>query len=315
MPQEGKLLFVTELGKLLVKPGEICVIPRGIQYRVELSDDPTGGSRGYILEVFNGHFELPELGVIGTNGLANPRDFLYPVAHFEKTEAFVCNEKERGGISVDLKVLNTGVTRGTFTDVRYMDSCFQTFTKYNNQFYVAQRAHSCYDVVAWSGNYAPFKYNLLNFNTMNTVSFDHPDPSIFTVLTCRSSVPGVATADFAIFPERWMVAEGTFRPPYYHRNVMAEFMGNIFGKYDAKEEGFLPGGISLHNCVAAHGPDLQAFTLATHLGAHSVSELKPVKMKGSLAFMFETGLPLGVEKNWLECKEKQADYWKCWQGL
>lgn len=180
MPQQGTLLIQTECGKLVVEPSEICVVPRGIKFKV----DPVNGPiRGYVLEVFNGHFELPELGPIGANGLAEPRHFLYPTAHFEDKE-------------------------GTF----------HLINKFNNRFFVAELGHSPFDVVAWHGNYAPFKYDLKLFNTINTVSFDHPDPSIYTVLTVKSAVPGTALADFVIFPPRWMVAEHTFRPPYFHRN-------------------------------------------------------------------------------------------------
>jgi homogentisate 1,2-dioxygenase len=272
VPQSGVLHIKTEFGKLQVSPNEICVIPRGIKYHVAL---PEGPSRGYILEVYNGHFELPELGPIGANGLANPRDFCYPVAHFED-----CLEK------------------------------YQIFTKYCNQLYVATQEHSPFNVVAWCGNYAPFKYDLAKFNVINTVSFDHPDPSIFTVLTCKSALPGVAIADFVIFPPRWMIAEQTFRPAYYHRNVMAEFMGNLRGQYDAKQQGFLPGGASLHNCMAAHGPDLEAFQQATQV------ELKPVKTPDTMAFMFETSLALGVSPWALtESGTLQSEYWKVWAGL
>eukprot|EP00842_Homolaphlyctis_polyrhiza_P001677 jgi/Hompol1/250/HPOL_004117-RA len=209
VPQQGTLDIQTELGFLKVSPGEIVVIQRGIRYSVSLPDGP---SRGYICEIFDGHFELPGLGPIGANGLANPRDFLYPVAAYEDKEG------------VEYTIIN----------------------KYQGYLFATTQTHSPFDVVAWHGNYAPYKYDLSRFNTINTVSFDHPDPSIFTVLTAKSSTPGVALADFVIFPPRWMVAENTFRPPYYHRNCMAEFMGLISGGYDAKQEGFVPGGASLH---------------------------------------------------------------------
>ena len=195
------------------------MIPRGIKFRVDL---PDGASRGYICESYGAPFRLPELGAIGANGLANARDFLAPVAAFEDLDA-------------DCRIV----------------------AKFLGKLWVAEIDHSPLDVVAWHGNYAPYKYDLARFNCINTVSFDHPDPSIYTVLTSPSGV------DFAIFPPRWLVAEHTFRPPWFHRNLMNEFMGLIFGKYDAKAEGFLPGGASLHNCMSGHGPDAETYERAS----------------------------------------------------
>ncbi|KNC98633.1 homogentisate 1,2-dioxygenase [Spizellomyces punctatus DAOM BR117] len=278
VPQQGRLDIQTELGYLYVEPNEIVVIPRGIRYAVRLPDGP---SRGYVLEVFDRHFELPDLGPIGANGLANPRDFLYPTAAYEDKE----------------------------------NISFTITTKYQGQLYTLQQTHSAFDVVAWHGNYAPYKYDLRKFCTVNTVSFDHPDPSIFTVLTSKSNTPGVAAADFVIFPPRWMVGEHTFRPPYYHRNCMAEFMGLISGGYDAKATGFLPGGASLHSTMSAHGPDQVTFEKA------STEELQPVKLRpDGLAFMFETSHMLSltkwaVEKEYAGGKVLQDDYYECWQGL
>ncbi|KAJ3079247.1 hypothetical protein HK102_003925, partial [Quaeritorhiza haematococci] len=209
VPQQGRLDVQTEMGYLMVEPSEILVIPRGVRFSVRIPDGP---SRGYILEIFDRRFELPDLGPIGANGLANPRDFLYPTAAYEDIQ----------------------------------DRTFRIVNKYQGRFFVATQEHSPFDVVGWHGNYAPYKYDLRLFNTINTVSYDHPDPSIFTVLTAKTANPGVALADFVIFPPRWMVAEHTFRPPYFHRNCMSEFMGLINGSYDAKAEGFLPGGASLH---------------------------------------------------------------------
>ncbi|KAJ8331032.1 hypothetical protein QVD99_001165 [Batrachochytrium dendrobatidis] len=279
VPQQGTLDIQTELGFMSVAPGEICVIQRGIRYAVKLPDGP---SRGYVLEIFDRHFELPGLGPIGANGLANVRDFLHPVAAYE----------DRDGI--DFTIIN----------------------KFQGYLFSTSQGHSAFDVVAWHGGYAPYKYNLARFNTINTVSFDHPDPSIFTVLTAKSGVPGVALADFVIFPPRWMVAENTFRPPYYHRNCMTEYMGLISGGYDAKQEGFVPGGASLHSMMTAHGPDRETFEKAT------LDDLKPIKLRpDGLAFMFETNQMLSVTK-WALKKLPgtggdvlQPDYYKCWQGL
>ena len=220
VPQEGKLRFRTELGDVDVSPGEIIVIPRGIKYQVQLLEEK---ARGYICENFGLPFRLPELGVVGANGLAHPRHFLAPRATYEDN-------------------------MGDYT----------LYTKFQGQLWRAKINHSPLDVVAWHGTYVPYKYDLSLFNTINTVSFDHPDPSIFTVLTSPSTAAGIANIDFVIFPPRWMVAERTFRPPYYHRNIMSEYMGLISGTYDAKETGFVPGGGSLHNCMAAHGPDTEA---------------------------------------------------------
>jgi len=270
-PEQGRLHVYTELGVLEVAPGEICALPRGLKFCVQL---PDGSARGYLCENYGAMFRLPELGLIGANGLANPRDFLTPVAAYEDQEGE-----------------------------------FELIAKFQGNLWAAEIGHSPLDVVAWHGNYAPYKYDLSCFNTINTVSFDHPDPSIFTVLTSPSDTPGVANVDFVIFPPRWMVAEHTFRPPYFHRNVMSEFMGLIFGQYDAKEEGFVPGGASLHNCMSAHGPDADAFEKA------SSAELKPQRYEDTLAFMFETRFVLRPTKFAMETEALQTDYFECWQGL
>jgi homogentisate 1,2-dioxygenase len=265
VPQQGRLLLCTELGILEAAPGEICVIPRGVKFRVELPDD---AARGYICENYGAQFRLPELGPIGANGLANPRDFLTPVAAFEDREGD-----------------------------------FRVIAKFLGRLWAAEIDHSPLDVVAWHGNYAPYKYDLSTFNCINSVSFDHPDPSIYTVMTSPSNV------DFAIFPPRWLVAEHTFRPPWFHRNMMNEFMGLIFGAYDAKAEGFVPGGASLHNCMSGHGPDAETYERAID------ADLKPQKLDNTLAFMFETQLAVRPTKFAMETKILQHEYYECWQGL
>jgi homogentisate 1,2-dioxygenase len=272
VPQQGNLDITTEMGRLLVKPNQICVIQQGIRFSVNV----TGPPRGYVLEVFNNHFVLPDLGPIGANGLANPRDFLTPVAWFEDRRAR-----------------------------------FQIISKYQGHLFAAEQDHSPFDVVAWHGNYAPYKYDLANFCTVNSVSFDHIDPSIFTVLTCPSEKPGTAVADFVIFPPRWSVAHNTFRPPYYHRNCMSEFKGLILGRYEAKEAGFNPGGATLHSMMTPHGPDAECFEQWTQ------KELGPIKVaEGTQAFMFETSFQLALTK-WGEetCDKIDKDYYKCWQRL
>lgn len=270
--QHGVLDIQTELGKILVRPNEICVIPRGIRYRVSL---PAGPVRGYILELYTGHFQLPELGPIGSNCLANARDFQAPVASFDSPE-----EAENG-------------------------KKYTILSKFNGHLFAATQTHTPYDIVAWHGLYYPYKYDLGRFNTIGSISFDHPDPSIFTVLTAPSSNPGTAIADFVIFPPRWLVAEDTFRPPWYHRNTMSEFMGLIGGEYDAKTGGgFQPAGASLHNIMSAHGPDAGSHDKASN------AELKPMKMgEGSMAFMFESCFMVGVTDWGLKlCKKVQDDY-------
>lgn len=261
--QHGILDIQTELGNILVRPNEIVVIPRGIKYRVDL---PAGEVRGYILELYAGHFKLPELGPIGSNGLANARDFQAPVAAFDDTE--------------------------------YGPSSWTIFTKYDNAMFKAVQGHTPFDVVGWHGLYYPYKYDLGRFNVIGSTSFDHPDPSIYTVL----SNP---TADFVIFPPRWLVQEDTFRPPWYHRNTMSEFMGLIMGDYDAKVGGgFQAAGASLHNVMSAHGPDAETHTKA------SAADLKPTKVgEGSMAFMFESPLMIGVTDWGLEkCRKVQPEY-------
>lgn len=271
VPQEGRLRFFTEFGILDVSPGEIIVIPRGIKFQVHLLDEKV---RGYVCENFGSPFRLPELGVIGANGLANARDFLSPTAAYEKKSA-------------PCKLL----------------------VKFQGQLWETEIDHSPLNVVAWHGNYAPYKYDLTLFNAMNSVNFDHPDPSIFTVLTSPSTIPGVANLDFVIFPPRWMVATDTFRPPYYHRNIMSEYMGLIYGKYDAKETGFIPGGSSLHNCMSAHGPDSSAYNKAIN------TPLQPEYYGDTLAFMFESRLIWNLTPFALNSPFRQKNYLDCWKDL
>ncbi|KTC23223.1 homogentisate 1,2-dioxygenase [Pseudomonas putida] len=271
VPEQGRLRLVTELGVLDVEPLEIAVLPRGLKFRVELLDSQ---ARGYIAENHGAPLRIPDLGPLGSNGLANPRDFLTPVAHYEE---------QQGPVPLVQKFLG--------------------------ELWGCELQHSPLDVVAWHGNNVPYKYDLRRFNTIGTVSFDHPDPSIFTVLTSPTSVPGMANIDFVIFPPRWMVAENTFRPPWFHRNLMNEFMGLIKGEYDAKAEGFLPGGASLHSCMSAHGPDAE--TCARAIAA----DLAPSKIDNTMAFMFETSQVLRPTRHALECPQLQADYDTCWATL
>lgn len=271
VPELGRLRIATELGVMDVEPLEIAVLPRGLKFRVELLDPQ---ARGYIAENHGAPLRLPDLGPIGSNGLANPRDFLTPVAHYEE---------HNGPVPLVQKFLG--------------------------ELWGCELNHSPLDVVAWHGNNVPYKYDLRRFNTIGTVSFDHPDPSIFTVLTSPTSVHGLANIDFVIFPPRWMVAENTFRPPWFHRNLMNEFMGLIQGSYDAKAEGFLPGGASLHSCMSAHGPDGETCTKAI------AAELAPSKIDNTMAFMFETSQVLRPSRHALECPQLQNDYDACWASL
>ncbi len=183
--------------------------------------------------------------------------------------------------------------------------------KFMGRFFEHGQEHSPFNVVSWHGNYYPYRYRLDLFNAMGTVTYDHPDPSIFTVLTCQTDEPGTALLDFVIFPPRWMVAEGTFRPPYYHRNIMSEFMGNIAGAYDAKEKGFGVGQSSLHSIMSAHGPDAQGFEKATK------AKLEPVRYPyENLAFMFESSLMLKTTEWALEgYLGADPEYYQCWQAL
>jgi homogentisate 1,2-dioxygenase len=269
IPEQGTLTLVTEFGTLTVPPGHIALIPRGVRIRVEL----TGPSRGWTVENHGAAFELPELGPLGANGLASPRDFIVPRAAAE-------------------------------------DPCeVEIVSKHAGRLYT-HRQQTPFDVLGWHGNLAPVAYDLARFNTIGTVSFDHPDPSIFTVLTSPSERPGTANADFVIFPDRWMVAEDTFRPPWFHRNIMSEYMGLIRGVYDAKEGGgFVPGGGSLHNRMTAHGPDA-----ASHAKA-SAAELAPVKLSGTLAFMVETRLPYRLTQAGAQSPLRQSDYDLSWSGF
>jgi len=272
IPVEGRLRLKTELGVLEISPREIAVIPRGIRFQVELIDKQ---ARGYVCENMGAPFRLPDLGPIGANGLANPRDFLTPVAAFEQKKGK-----------------------------------FRIVAKFLGELWQSQIDHSPLDVVGWHGNYVPYKYDLALFNTINTVSFDHPDPSIFTVLTSPSDSLGTPHMDFVIFPPRWMVAENTFRPPYFHRNALSELMGLIEGAYDAKEEGFVPGGTSVHNCMSGHGPDAATFEKASN------AKLEPQYLGQTLAFMFESRFVVRPTEWALKAKSLiQEDYVSCWEGL
>ncbi|MEU4259059.1 homogentisate 1,2-dioxygenase [Streptomyces fradiae] len=271
VPERGGLLLRTELGLLAVRPGEVALVPRGVRFRVQLLD---GTARGYVCENYGQPFQLPDLGPIGANGLANPRDFRAPVAAYEDVEGPV-------------EVVN----------------------KYCGNLWRATYGHSPLDVVAWHGNYVPYVYDLRTFNVIGTISYDHPDPSIFTVLTSPTDTPGLAGVDFVVFAPRWLVGEDTFRPPYFHRNVMSEYMGLIEGAYDAKAEGFVPGGGSLHNMMSAHGPDRETFDKA------SAAELEPQKIDDGLAFMFETRWPLAATGQAVDADHLQRGYDEVWQGL
>ncbi|KQW40150.1 homogentisate 1,2-dioxygenase [Rhizobacter sp. Root404] len=271
VPQQGRLVITTEMGVLDVKPGEIALLPRGVAFKVALPDGP---SRGYVCENHGAHFRLPELGPIGSNGLANARDFQAPVAAYETAAG-------------DYEVIK----------------------KYGGRLWRAPMKQTPFNVVAWHGNLAPVKYDTANFMTIGSISFDHPDPSIFTMLTSPSDTPGTANCDFVIFPPRWLVMEDTFRPPWYHRNLMSEFMGLVYGQYDAKPEGFKPGGASLHNCMVPHGPDEEAFERASN------APLAPHKLDHTLAFMFESRYKFIPTEFALTSPQLEANYADCWAGL
>lgn len=270
VPQQGALTLVTELGVMQIKPQMVALIPRGVRFRVELQ----GPARGYVCENFGALFRLPDLGPIGANGLANPRDFETPAAAFEDN-----------------------------------DTPCQLIQKFQGRLWSTTLGHSPMNVVAWHGNLAPCRYDLRRFNTINTVSYDHPDPSIFTVLTSPSDTPGTANCDFVIFPPRWMVAEDTFRPPWFHRNVMSEFMGLVHGAYDAKEGGFEPGGSSLHNCMSGHGPDVASYEKAV------AANLAPHRISDTMAFMFESRHVIHPTKWAMETPLLQKDYDNAWRGF
>ena len=272
VPQLGRLRLATELGLIDIEPQQIAVIPRGLRFRVELHD---AQARGYVCENFGAPFRLPDLGPIGSNGLASPRDFQAPVAWYE----------ERAGD-------------------------FELVTKFMGHCWSARIDHSPLDVVAWHGNNVPYRYDLRRFNTLGSISYDHPDPSIFLVLQSISDTPGVDNIDFVIFPPRWLVAQDTFRPPWFHRNVASEFMGLIAGSYDAKAEGFIPGGASLHNCMSGHGPDAATFEKASRADTS-----RPQQVTDTMAFMFETRTVIRPTRFALELPQLQQDYAQCWQGL
>jgi homogentisate 1,2-dioxygenase len=271
VPQLGALIVTTEMGVLEIAPGEIALLPRGVAFKVDLVSD---SARGYVCENYGAHFRLPELGPIGSNGLANARDFLTPTAAYNKD-----------------------------------NQAYELIKKYGGSLWSTQLQQSPFNVVAWHGNLTPYKYNTADFMTIGSISYDHPDPSIFTVLTSPSDAAGVANCDFVIFPPRWLVSENTFRPPWYHRNVMSEFMGLVHGQYDAKEEGFVPGGASLHNSMVPHGPDSDAFIKASN------ADLKPHKLDNTLAFMFESRYRFVPTPFAMNAGLLDTNYANCWAGL
>jgi homogentisate 1,2-dioxygenase len=272
VPQQGRLRIATEMGVLEVEPQEIALIPRGLRFSISL---PDGEARGYVCENFGAMFKLPDLGPIGSNGLANPRDFLAPVAAYEDREG-----------------------------------AFELVGKFQGHLWRADLGHSPLDVVAWHGNYTPCKYDLRLFNAIGSISYDHPDPSIFLVLHSPSDSEGVSNIDFVIFPPRWLVAQDTFRPPWFHRNIASEFMGLVHGAYDAKAEGFVPGGASLHNSMTGHGPDAATFDKASNADLS-----KPDVIKDTMAFMFESRHVIRPTAQALGAAHRQKDYQACWQGL
>ncbi|TCZ84003.1 homogentisate 1,2-dioxygenase [Lysobacter sp. N42] len=272
VPQQGRLHIETECGVLDVEPQEIAVIPRGIRFAVKL---PDGQARGYVCENFGAHLRLPDLGPIGSNGLANPRDFLTPNAAFEDVEGD-----------------------------------FELVAKFQGHLWRAGIGHSPIDVVAWHGNHAPYKYDLRRFNTIGSISFDHPDPSIFLVLTSPSDTPGVGNMDFVIFGPRILAMQDTLRPPWFHRNVASEFMGLVHGAYDAKAEGFAPGGASLHNCMTGHGPDAATFEKASNADLS-----RPDVITDTMAFMFEARAVIRPTRQAIDAAHRQRDYQACWTGL
>jgi homogentisate 1,2-dioxygenase len=272
VPQHGRLRIATDLGVLDVEPQQIAVVPRGIRFCVELLD---GAARGYVCENFGALLRLPDLGPIGSNGLANPRDFETPVAAYEDVEGN-----------------------------------FELIAKFQGHLWRAPIGHSPLDVVAWHGNYAPYRYDLRRFNTIGSISYDHPDPSIFLVLFSPSDTPGTSNLDFVIFPPRWLVAQDTFRPPWFHRNSAGEFMGLVHGVYDAKAEGFAPGGASLHNSMTGHGPDAATFEKASNADLS-----KPDVITETMAFMFESRAAIRPTQQALDAPHRQRDYQACWAGL
>jgi homogentisate 1,2-dioxygenase len=272
VPEFGRLRLATELGQIEVEPHEIAVLPRGLRFRAELLDSV---ARGYVCENFGAPFRLPDLGPIGSNGLANPRDFLVPVAWYEE-----------------------------------LDTPSELIGKFLGRLWTARMDHSPLDVVAWHGNSAPYKYDLRRFNALGSISYDHPDPSIFLVLQSISDTPGVDTVDFVLFPPRWQAMQNTFRPLWFHRNVASEFMGLIHGTYDAKGAGFTPGGSSLHNCMSGHGPDAEAFEAAVRDNTDT-----PRYLSNTMAFMFETRTVIRPTLSALNLPQLQKDYQSCWQGL
>jgi len=266
VPQLGRVELQTELGPLAVEPGHIGVVPRGIKVRVSTAAKLASG---WLHENYGQAFTLPDPGITGPNTSALARDFVYPSAQPEDDAPTAIIVKTGG------RFLATSIDRTPL------------------------------DVVAWRGNYAPYRYDLRQFSPLGAVLFDHPDPSLGTVLTSPSDLVGTANVDLVVFRERWVVAEDTFRPPWFHSNTMSEFMGLIDGSYDAKP-GQAPGSMTLHNQHLPHGPATTAFEAA------SAAELMPQRLEPTLAFMLESRY-VWQPTQWAATTDRlDVDYDACW---
>ncbi|EOO02373.1 putative homogentisate -dioxygenase protein [Phaeoacremonium minimum UCRPA7] len=270
LPQEGRLDIQTEFGHLMVRPGELAVIQAGMRFTVRL---PDGVGRGYIQEVFGSHYELPELGPVGSNGMALARDFEIPVASFD-------------------------VDQSKWTIV----------VKLVGQLFAYEQNHTPFDVVAWHGTYAPYKYAMEKFINSATVDRDQSDPSIYCVLTAKSKIPGVSLSDFLIFTPKWSVTRNTFRPPYYHRNVATELMGMIYGTWAGSATLLEPGGLTYEPSYMPHGESYERWKEATSV------DLQPQRMgEQSMAFMMHISGHVSLTKYALErsasLQALQEDLW------
>ncbi|HEY3498273.1 MAG TPA: homogentisate 1,2-dioxygenase, partial [Polyangiaceae bacterium] len=255
LPELGALRILTELGVLDVRPGEVALLPRGLRFSVALRE---AAARGYVAEVFGRHFRLPERGPIGSNGLAEARHFRTPAAWHEDRLA----------------------------------PGYRIAAKLGGALYEARQDHSPFDVVAWHGNHCPYVYDLALFTPAGYTRVDHPDPSIHTVLSAPLDERGTHSLDLVVFPPRWDATEGTFRPPYFHRNATTEING-IVREVSSPGSMFVPGCLFLTPSMTPHGPVAAGVERAFSLSDAEAD--KPHRYSENACwFQFETALPFSL---------------------
>lgn len=250
LPQQGRLIALTEFGALEVEPGEVLLLPRGLRVSILV---PDGEAQGYAAEIFAGHFQLPERGPIGANGLVDERHFRGPTPYYEDRLA----------------------------------PGFRMTHKFGGALSEATQDHSPFDVVGWHGAYLPLAYRFSAFSPVSNTAFDHTDPSAFTVLSAALDEEGANALDLVVFPARWDPTEHTFKPPYFHRNVTTEINGII--EDPSLNAPFTTGMVFVTPSMTPHG--VRAGAVERFLAKSDEAADRPTKSSSkSLWFQFETAL-------------------------